>query len=56
MGPGFAIFVLFFGVSLLDGIAAGHWGRALFFAVVGGIMWKLSLPDRSAAPRIPRAK
>lgn len=56
MGPGIAIFVMFFGVSLLDGIVGGHWGRALFFAVVGGIIWKLSLPERSAPPTVKRAE
>jgi len=56
MGPGIAIFVVFFGMSLLDGIAAGHWGRALFFAVIGGIMWKLSLPERARPPRVTRAE
>lgn len=33
--PGLAIFVIFFGVSLLDAIRGGPWYRALFWIAIG---------------------
>lgn len=33
--PGLTIFVLFFGVSLLDALWGGHWVRALFWLGTG---------------------
>jgi hypothetical protein len=33
--PGAAIFLIFFGVSLLDAIRGGPWYRALFWIAIG---------------------
>ncbi len=32
---GLLVFLLFFGMALLDAIAGGHWIRALFWIAVG---------------------
>ena len=34
-GPGLTIFVLFFGIALVDAFAAREWLRATFWCVVG---------------------
>jgi hypothetical protein len=33
--PGATIFVVFFGISLLDALWGGHWVRAIFWIGVG---------------------
>ena len=33
--PGMAIFVVFFGISLLDALVGGHWLRAAFWIGMG---------------------
>jgi len=33
--PGLAIFVIFFGISLLDAFRGGPWYRALFWVAIG---------------------
>jgi len=33
--PGITIFLLFFGISLLDALWGGHWLRAAFWLAVG---------------------
>lgn len=32
---GLTIFLLFFGLALLDAIGTGHWARAIFWFAVG---------------------
>lgn len=39
--PGITIFLLFFGVSLLDAFASGNWLRAGFWVVMGAAFWAL---------------
>jgi hypothetical protein len=39
---GIAIFVIFFGVSLLDAFAGGHWLRAAFWIAIGVLFWALA--------------
>ncbi|HEV8124416.1 MAG TPA: hypothetical protein VGP80_09245 [Gemmatimonadales bacterium] len=39
---GLAIFVIFFGVSLLDAFAGGHWVRAACWLAIGGLFWALA--------------
>ena len=36
---GITIFILFFGVSLLDALWGGHWLRAGFWLVMGAAFW-----------------
>ena len=33
--PGMAIFVVFFGISLLEALVGGHWLRAAFWVGMG---------------------
>jgi hypothetical protein len=33
--PGFTIFLVFFGISLLDALWGGHWAIALFWIAMG---------------------
>ena len=39
--PGLTIFILFFGVALLDAIRGGHWLRIVFWVTVGAMFWLL---------------
>lgn len=48
--PGLTIFVVFFGISLLDAVWAGHWIRALFWVGIGIAFW---LMDRNRQARRP---
>lgn len=34
-GTGFAVFVLFFGVSLLEALQSGNWIKAAFWLAIG---------------------
>jgi hypothetical protein len=33
--PGLTIFLVFFGISLLDAFWGGHWARGLFWVAIG---------------------
>lgn len=46
--PGVVIFILFFGIALLDAVRGGHWIRALFWVGMGAAFWLL---DRWGLPR-----
>ena len=37
--PGLTVFLLFFGISLLDAFAGGHWLRGLLWVGVGIAFW-----------------
>jgi len=37
--PGVTIFLVFFGISLLDALWGGHWIRAGLWIVVGASFW-----------------
>jgi len=52
---GVTIFLLFFGISLLDAIAGGHWIRAGFWLAMGIAFWLLDRARRmrSAEPGEP---
>ena len=39
--PGMTIFLLFFGLSLLDALWGGHWLRAAFWIAMGLVFWGL---------------
>lgn len=39
--PGITIFILFFGIALLDAVRGGHWARVLFWLAIGAIFWAL---------------
>jgi len=39
--PGLTIFVVFFGISLLDALWGGHWLRAGFWVAMGVAFWAL---------------
>ena len=42
MNIGITIFLIFFGVSLLDAFSGGHWLRAAFWLVIGVLFWALA--------------
>lgn len=44
---GLTVFVLFFGISLLDAVAGGHWIRAGFWLAIGIVFWVLDRARRS---------
>jgi len=37
MRTNFTIFILFFGIALLDAIRGGHWLRILFWLAIGAV-------------------
>lgn len=39
--PGFGIFVLFFGIAVLDAIGSGNLPRIAFWVAVGVLFWVL---------------
>jgi len=43
MRTNLTIFILFFGIALLDAIRGGHWVRILFWLTIGAIFF---LADR----------
>lgn len=43
MRTNLTIFILFFGIALLDAIRGGHWARILFWVAVGAFFY---LADR----------
>lgn len=47
--PGFAVFILFFGIAFLDALRGGAWLRVAFWVVIGALFWLL---DR----RVPSAR
>lgn len=49
---GVTIFLLFFGISLVDAAAGGHWIRAGFWIAMGVCFWLLDRGRRArrAAP------
>jgi hypothetical protein len=44
---GVTIFLLFFGISLLDAVAGGHWIRAAFWIAMGIAFWILDRTRRT---------
>ena len=47
-GPGFAIFLIFFGVSLLDAFQTKNWLRVFFWLAIGVLF--LTLDNRRQKP------
>lgn len=41
--PGVTIFLVFFGVSVLDAFRGGHWPRILFWVGIGLAFWAMEL-------------
>jgi hypothetical protein len=39
--PGIVIFILFFGVALLDSLRGGHWLRVVFWLAIASLFWVL---------------
>jgi hypothetical protein len=37
MRPGITIFILFFGIALLDALRGGAWARVAFWVVMGAL-------------------
>jgi hypothetical protein len=35
MGPGLTVFILFFGVALIDAVRGGEWPRVAFWVTMG---------------------
>ncbi|HEY9384707.1 MAG TPA: hypothetical protein VIP80_14440 [Gemmatimonadales bacterium] len=48
MRTNFTIFILFFGIALLDAIRGGHWLRILFWLAIGAVFF---LADRRQLAR-----
>jgi hypothetical protein len=48
MRTNFTIFILFFGIALLDAIRGGHWLRILFWLAIGAVFF---LADRHQLAR-----
>lgn len=48
--PGFVVFILFFGIALLDALRGGHWPRVAFWLVIAALFWLL---DRRHVPARP---
>ena len=46
--PGLTIFVVFFGISLLDALWGGHWVRAAFWIGIGLAFWAFDRVRRGA--------
>jgi len=53
MRSNFTIFLLFFGIALLDAIRGGHWLRVAFWVVVGVLFYVAD--RRQLANRAPKA-
>ncbi len=51
MRPGFTIFILFFGISLLEAIRTVNWPRVGFWLLIG--VFFLALDQRSRLRRTP---
>ncbi len=47
MRTNFTIFILFFGIALIDAVRGGHWTEILFWLVVGGFFF---VADRRSLP------
>jgi hypothetical protein len=41
MSPGLTVFILFFGVALIDAVRGGDWLRVLFWLAMGVTFWLL---------------
>ena len=53
---GVTIFLVFFGISLLDALRGGHWLRALFWIGVGLAFWLLDRRQEGRQEkRVPRS-
>ena len=46
---GVTIFLVFFGISLLDALWGGHWARAVFWVAIGLAFWALDRVRRERA-------
>ena len=51
---GMTVFLLFFGISLLDAVVGGHWYRALFWVGIGVAFWALERGFRGKHVEPPR--
>lgn len=49
LGPGFAVFVLFFAVAMLDALRSHDWLRAAFWVPIGTVFLWMDQPRRRAA-------
>lgn len=54
--PGVTIFLLFFGISLLDALGGGHWLRAAFWMLMGLGFWSLDRMRRDRRSNPDRRK
>ena len=53
--PGLTIFLLFFGVALLDALRGGHWVRALFWIGMGVLFATLERGRRARGAKVDGA-
>lgn len=45
---GLSVFLIFFGISLLDAVSSGQWLRAAFWTGIGIAFWGLDRMRREA--------
>ena len=51
--PGMAIFVLFFGISLIEAFRAGRWGVAALWLAAGALFWMMDRMRRVRGKATP---
>jgi len=49
--PGIVIFILFFGVAVLDAVRGGEWPRILFWVGIGAAFWLMESWSLSRSAR-----
>lgn len=49
--PGLTVFILFFGLSLLDALWGGHWLRAGFWILIGFAFLLMEWKGRNSSAR-----
>ena len=50
---GLTVFLVFFGISLLDALRGGDWPRVMFWFVLGLAFWAMDRAGRGHAARGP---
>lgn len=51
MGPAMTIFILFFGIALLDALRGGEWPRVAFWVAIGLVFFLLERRGRFRSSR-----
>jgi hypothetical protein len=51
MGPAMTIFILFFGIALLDALRGGEWPRVAFWVAIGLVFFLMERRGRFRSSR-----